>query len=158
MHWKRSVSVIASGAAAAAGLVWLVRGFRKAPVEREEWDSPRDALGAGPAELPKPALTFPDDVEEELMAADDAREDIGEDALDFETSTDPDDVDAAERMETVHTHEQRRLSDEPYDALDADDLGTEWLFRATASSPPERVATAEEVADRVLWEAENEKP
>ncbi len=158
MHWKRSVSVLTGGAAAAVGLVWLLRWFRKAPVEREDWDSPPVGVGQPPGELPKPALLFPDDVEEELMAADDARRDIGAGTLDLDTATEREEVDTGERMETVHTHERPRLSDEPYDALDADELGTEWLFRATGSSPPERPATPEEIADRALWEAENEKP
>jgi hypothetical protein len=152
MHWKRSASVLASGAAATMGLVWLLRLFRRTPVEREEWDSPPDdEKGREPGELPKTALTFPDDVEEDLTAADDARHDIGEEPLDLDTASEPEDIDG-ERMETVHTHEHPRLSDEPYDALDADDLGTEWLFRATESSPPERLLTPEELLEQASRE------
>jgi hypothetical protein len=155
MHWKRSASVLASGAAATFGLVWLMGLVRRKPVEREEWDSPPKE--PEPRELPKAALTFPDDVEEDLVAAEDARHDIGEEPLDLDTANEPEDIDAAERMETVHTHEHPHLADEPYDALDADDLGTEWLFRATETAPSERTLTPDELLEQAAGEANGQK-
>jgi hypothetical protein len=144
MDWKRSMSWLASGAAATVGLVWVTRWFRRRPVEREEWDSPPVA----PRELPKPALTFPDDIEEELTAADDARRDIGEEPLDLGTASEPGDVEPEESTETIHGDEHMLAPDEPYDAVDPDDLGTEWLFRATQSTPPQRPLTPEELTER----------
>jgi hypothetical protein len=157
MHWKRSATVLASGAAASFGLVWLTRMLRRAPVEREEWDSPPEDKGREPGELPKAALAFPDDVEDDFVAAEDARHDIGEEPLDLDTADEPEDVDVAEGMETVHAHEHPRVADEPYDALDADDLGTEWLFRATEASPPERPLTPDELIEQAAREANGHK-
>jgi hypothetical protein len=153
MVWKHSASWLASGAAATVGFVWLSRFFRRRSAEREAWDSPpMDAQSAGErpntaSELPKSALTFPDDVEEEV-AAQDARHDIGEEPLDLDTANDPESIEIPDDAVTVQPQELPIAQEEPYDALDADDLGTEWLFRATESHPAERTLTAEELAER----------
>jgi hypothetical protein len=152
------VSWLASGAAATIGLVWLTRLFRRKTAEREEWDSPPLEVRPGTQELPKAALTFPDDVDDEAMAAADARRDIGEKPLDLDAVSDPENVDLSENAETVHAHEAAEAQDEHYDALDADDLGTEWLFRATASSAPDRPRTPEELLERTAEEAARRKP
>lgn len=156
--WKRSVSWLASGAAATVGLVWLTRLFRRKSAEREAWDSPPVDATAHGGEIPKSALTFPDDVEEELVAAEDARHDIGDPALDLEAEDQSEELEAPDSAETVHAQERTVPIDEPYDALDSDELGTEWLFRATESHPTERVMTPEELAERAAEEASRHKP
>jgi hypothetical protein len=154
MVWKHSVSWLASGAAATVGFVWLSRLFRQRAAEREAWDSPPvDVQQDPPPELPKAALTFPDDVlEDEVVAARDARHDIGEEPLDLDTADEPEDIEISDDAATVHAQEHPIAPEEPYDALDADDLGTEWLFRATESHPAERTLTAEELAERAAAE------
>lgn len=153
MNLKRSMSLVASGAFVSAGLVWLTRLLRRKPAEREEWDAP--ALDAKTDPLPKPALAFPDDLEEDLAAAEDAQRDIGEDALDLDSAGESEEVDPPDTYETVHVQEQLVAPEEPYDAVDADDLGTQWLFRATQASPPERPLTPEELAERAALEERN---
>jgi hypothetical protein len=154
MVWKHSVPWLASGAAATVGFVWLSRLLRRKSAEREAWDSPPvDALSAGELstprpELPKSGLTLPDDVEEELAAQDDARRDIGEEPLDLDTANDPENIELSDEAVTVQPQEHLVAAEESYDAVDADDLGTEWLFRATESHPAERALTAEELAER----------
>jgi hypothetical protein len=56
--------------------------------------------------------------------------------FDFDTRADPEEVAEVERGRTVDALEHAVLPDEPYDALDAEDLGTAWLFRATETSGP----------------------
>jgi hypothetical protein len=158
MPLKHTMSWLASGAAATAGLVWMARLLRRKPAEREEWDSPTgDAPRSEARELPKPALTFPDDIEEDFAAAADARRDIGEEPLDLDTASDPRDVDPDDSSETVHGDEHLERADEHYDAIDSDDLGTEWLFRATQSAPRERAPTPEELAERAAAEDARDK-
>lgn len=140
---------LASGAFATAGLVWLTRLLRRKPVEREAWDSPPPAVK--PGELPKAALTFPDDVEEDLNAAEDAARDIGEGPLDLDGQDEPETLDPSESFETVHAGERPLPPEEPYDAVDPEDLGTEWLFRAIDA--PERAMTPDELAERAALEA-----
>jgi hypothetical protein len=149
MVWKQSVSWLASGAAATVGFVWLSRLLRQRSAEREAWDSPPvDVEKSLPHAQPKAALTVPDDAEDEISAARDARHDIGEESLDLDTANDPEDVEISDEAVTVQAQEHLISPEEPYDALDSDDLGTEWLFRATQSHPPDRPRTAEELAER----------
>ncbi len=148
MALKQTMSWLASGAAATAGLVWAARLLRQKPAEREEWDAPpEEPPRSERRELPKPVLTFPDDVEEDFTAAADARRDIGEEPLDVDTAGDPREVDLDDGAETVHADEHLERPEEHYDAIDSDDLGTEWLFRATQSAPRERPLTPEELAE-----------
>jgi len=63
--------------------------------------------------------------------------------LDFDARADPEELAEAERGRTVETVAHAVLPDEPYDALDAEDLGTEWLFRATETNGPSNPAPSE---------------
>jgi hypothetical protein len=155
MAWKQSISWLASGAAAAAGLVWTARFLRRAPVEREEWDTTA-APSTEPNETPQTVLPFPDDIEieeDEITASSDARRDIGEEPIHLDSANDPDDVDLLEGAETVRMQEHVDVAEDAYDAVDSDDLGAEWLHRATGSDQPERVLTPEELLERAVEEA-----
>jgi hypothetical protein len=158
MALKHTMSWLVSGAAATAGLVWVTRLLRRNAAEREAWDSPPDDVPRSERrELPKPALTFPDDLEDDFAAAADARRDIGEEPLDLDTASDPRDVDPDDGAETVHADEHLARPEENYDAIDSDDLGTEWLFRATQSAPRERPLTPEELAEHAAAESSRHK-
>jgi len=63
--------------------------------------------------------------------------------FDFDTRADPEEVAEVERGRTVDALEHPVLPEEPYDALDAEDLGTEWLLRATETSGPSGPAPSE---------------
>jgi hypothetical protein len=157
MAFKHTMRWLASGAAATAGLVWMARLLRRKSAEREEWDSPLgDAPRSERGELPKSALTFPDDAEEDFAAAADARQDIGEELLDLDMASDPRAVDP-DGAETVHGDEHLERPEEHYDAVDSDDLGAEWLFRATQSAPRARTPTPEELAERAAAEDGRDK-
>jgi hypothetical protein len=54
--------------------------------------------------------------------------------VDFDTRADPEELAESARGRTVDAFERGGQSDEPYDALDAEDLGTEWLLRAMQTS------------------------
>jgi len=62
--------------------------------------------------------------------------------IDFDLYDEPDGIDA---LDLAATYELERVdvADEPYDALDAEDVGTEWLLRATQTSAPERTDPSE---------------
>jgi len=122
-----------AGGAVLAGLVWAGRAF----VTRIR------GSGALPATLTENAGgTEAVDHGWEADALDDAARmdalhDMHEDAvsdIDFDLRADRDELAASERGRSVHALEQASFPDEPYDALDADDLGTEWLLRATQAS------------------------
>ena len=54
----------------------------------------------------------------------------------FDTQRDPEDVDRS-ALETARSNDRYGVPDEPYDALDAEDVGSEWLTRATQTSSSE---------------------
>ncbi|HEV8549521.1 MAG TPA: hypothetical protein VGQ57_10845 [Polyangiaceae bacterium] len=81
------------------------------------------------------------------IARHDALRDLGDGrALDFELDRiEPEDIDELdievseadiEVSETVGQLELPTAADEPYDAVDAEDVGAEWLLRATQTTPP----------------------
>jgi hypothetical protein len=90
-------------------------------------DERRSALIAEAAELDDAAR---EDALRDLHAGGD-----DEPALEFDTRRDPDDIDPSEVLETARSTEHVGSHDEPYDALDPEDVGAEWLLRATASAP-----------------------
>ncbi len=55
-----------------------------------------------------------------------------------DTLDDPEDIDQFDLDATVGTMEHASTADDSYDAVDAEDVGTEWLLRATQATPPER--------------------
>lgn len=160
MFRTMSVGLIA-GSAAMAGLVWAGRSLvtkvtrgRRAPepastpsVETVEagWegealddiaqrDSLHDMREGHAVELDR-GMRLDD------MARDDAFHDMGEDSsaeLELDTRADPEDIDVQdlEAAETVGALELPAAQDEPYDAVDAEDVGTAWLLRATQATPP----------------------
>jgi hypothetical protein len=78
------------------------------------------------------------DVNLDAIAREDALNDMGvldeEGDFDADTKVDPIDVDAEfDAFATVGPNEHAVPAEEQYDALDAEDVGTAWLRRATAS-------------------------
>jgi hypothetical protein len=141
MAWKSSVPWFGAVATLAAGYVWArwARGQRAG--------SPR---GSQLAPLVLELDELDEITEEDLlpvalerMARDDARRALetsqeGDDLeLDPPQWDDPDLDDLADRITTVESTEQMRPSDEPYDAVDAEDVGSAWLRRATQMEPLE---------------------
>ena len=77
----------------------------------------------------------------DAIAREDALHDMGEDDsddFDLDTRAEPEDIDVRdfEAAETVGPLELPTAMDEPYDAVDAEDVGTAWLLRATQATPP----------------------
>jgi hypothetical protein len=127
IQWKISALSIAAGAAATFGFVWLTRTRAKRML------------------LPAPAERFGVDLDEAARA--DALHDVGDhDALE-DIEVEPDDV---EPVRTGPFDEERFSLDEPYDAVDPEDIGTEYLRRATEAPPihpEEQFKEDETVAD-----------
>jgi hypothetical protein len=161
----RTMSVgLVAGSAAVVGLVWGGRALftrlkpqkgapqpaladgAEAGAEGEALDAAarRDALHdmrEGHAiEVDSDARDSFDDLDiEALEARDDPRdrrEERDEDGL--EADDDPEDIDieVLDFGETVGVLELPTAVDEPYDAVDAEDVGAAWLLRATQATPP----------------------
>lgn len=131
-----------AGGAAIAGLVWAGRAWA-ARLRGAKAGQPPISEAAPATELVDRGWEADalDDV-----ARRDALLDMNERAVsdfDFDTRADPEELAEAERGRTVDALEHPVLPDEPYDALDAEDLGVEWLFRATESSGPSGPAPSE---------------
>jgi hypothetical protein len=114
IHWKIAILPFALAAGATLGFVWLARARPK------------------PARAPLPLL----DADE--VAHHDALRDLERDGenVEFEFV----DAEALEPTELRSLHEETPTGDDQYDAVDPEDLGTEWLRRATeapSGSPPE---------------------
>ncbi len=143
MAWKTSIPWFGAVATFAAGYVWVrtMRGRRAA--------SPHASQSA-------PLLTELDEItEEDLLPVElDLEELAREDALnalapsldgraaddeldDPATWEDVDVDDSGDHVVTVESAEHLRPGDEPYDAVDAEDVGSAWLRRATQSEPLE---------------------
>jgi hypothetical protein len=152
-----SVGLIA-GSAAMAGLVWAGRSLftRRKP----QGPAPEAAPGPAPADAPADRadagwegealddvarrdalhdmregqaleLDIDFDGRAEPAAAEAAQvdDDIADDDLDIE-------IEEVDFGETVGALELPTAQDEPYDAVDAEDVGTAWLLRATQTTPP----------------------
>lgn len=149
MAWKSSIPLIASGVAAVGALVWLgqpvlrkllqrqagVRGGTWPP--REAWDTPI------PAEIP--AARFSPLTDDPARAQDDALRAVEDDlffSLD-DLGDDPEGIESPESAESVHAASHPKPADEPYDALDAEDIGRQWLLRATEASPADEAPPEE---------------
>jgi hypothetical protein len=70
------------------------------------------------------------------LAAEGAIFDENDEELVFDTRRDPQNVDWPQG-ETVQSNGHFSVADEHYDAIDAEDVGTEWLARATEAGPVE---------------------
>ena len=71
----------------------------------------------------------------------DALHDVGEghaESEEFDLRIEEEDVDVLDLGANVGPLDQADFADEPYDSLDAEDVGTEWLLRATQNSTPYR--------------------
>jgi len=116
IHWKVSALTITLGAAATVGFVWLARS----PLKRI------------------PARSSPREIPRESDPDADAKADAFRDFDDAETE--PSELDFAEPIDAAPA-ELRPLEDEafsnnePYDAVDPESLGSEFLRRATGSEP-----------------------
>jgi len=155
MTWRHSAGWLSGGMALSAGLVWLGR------VRRWRGDLPRTGqIGADEEEAKlarRARLEAKADeiVREERMArssiidevsqlCDAARNDALRDmhasedeelGLDADTRREPQEIGWLETGGTVRSTEHVGAQDEPYDAVDAEDAGSEWLLRATQSAP-----------------------
>jgi hypothetical protein len=114
IHWKLSVLPFALAAGATLGFVWLARTRPKL------------------ARAPLPLL----DADE--VAHDDALRDLERDGENVELEFAG--VEELEPAELSSLDEEKPTGDDQYDAVDPEDMGTEWLRRATeapAVSSPE---------------------
>jgi hypothetical protein len=181
MAWK-SMSPLITGSAALAlgvGFVWLKRSFgrKSEPALRAfEVHTLRPGRFEPGAFAPEPML---DGEALEQAARIDALHDLGgdedelddgeaeldavaeDDELDLDTARDPQDIDGAALTEMTRPAAHAQFAEEPYDALDAEDVGTEWLLRATQAEHVERPSTSEpfqggHVFDPALGEGDRE--
>jgi hypothetical protein len=123
IHWKLSALSVAVGAAATVGFVWLSRGARSRR---------RSALPATPSEHPPTS---------DEVARADALHDLegsGEDLpeLGLVQSVEVEEVDVRSLDEEPLAGDEPVLGDEHYDAMDPEEMGSEWLRRATESAEP----------------------
>ena len=156
----RTMSVgLLAGSAAMAGLVWAGRSLVARVTRRGQGSSPTAPARAADAGWEGEALDaiaqrdsvhdmregHAVELDESVRLADRAREDafhdMGEDGtveLDGDTRADPEDIEIEdiEPEETVGALELPTAQDEPYDAMDAEDVGAAWLLRATQATPP----------------------
>jgi hypothetical protein len=161
MAWKSTIPWLSSGAVVALGYLWA----RRTPGSRAGLPQlSRDAARRGHAgELRD--INLDPDVNLDAIAHADAVHDMGrlDDNADFDADTkvglaserDPSerdpldleldfDVDVDLEMDaTVGPNDHATLADEPYDALDAEDVGTAFLRRATQVEPSEDMDVGE---------------
>jgi len=135
MALKGMVPWVGGGAAMAVGLVWAQRALN--------WRGalPRRSKAVAP-ELPD--INLDPDVNLADRARDDALHDMGgldDNGVDFDADTQrqPASIDDLDVTPTVGPLEHMVQGDEQYDAMDAEDVGTAWLRRATQSEPAEVV-------------------
>jgi hypothetical protein len=133
MALKGMVPWVGGGAAMAVGLVWAQRALN--------WRGalPRKSQAVAP-ELPD--INLDPDVNLGDRARDDALHDMGgldDDEIDFDADTQrqPASIDEVDVTPTAGPLEHLLPADEQYDAMDAEDVGTAWLRRATESESVE---------------------
>jgi hypothetical protein len=119
IHWKVTALSLAFGAAATAGFVWLSRSFGS-----------RRRLSTPEPSAPHDKLATPDDV-----ARADALRDLRSDG-DLSESSGEEPIDVRSLDEEPLAGDEPVLGDEHYDAIDPEDIGTEWLRRATEAPEP----------------------
>jgi hypothetical protein len=122
IHWKLSALSLALGATATLGFVWLGTRARK----RRALDVVDASLGT-----PLPILDADDAARADAFRDLDVRED---ESVDFELG-EPDDIEGSEEgpVELRSLDEEALNGDEPYDAVDPESIGVEFLRRATES-------------------------
>jgi hypothetical protein len=151
IHWKISVLSVALGAAAAAGFVWLGRRPRRPLISRAAPALAGTSDYAGEERAEGGAHPIGYVAERDERAAWGADEAARLDALHDLEVADPEnaelDLEAAlERIEPIEIEpsddetvefrpleEESLTSDEPYDAVDPESIGSEFLRRATES-------------------------
>lgn len=133
MALKGTIPWVGGGAAVAVGLVWARHALN--------WRGrlPRSSKAASP-ELPNVNLNPDADLDD--RARDDALHDMGgfeNDEVDFDADTErqPSSLDAVETAVTAGPIEHVVPNEEPYDAMDPEDVGTAWLRRATETEVSE---------------------
>jgi len=153
IHWKISALSIALGATATLGFVWLGGRARKrahgaaAPLVGVGEDTSNAALGNFASDEARTDALRDFDADEVARA--DAMHDLfdasgtsaGNSELDFTESggVDGEPLDS-EPMEVRSLDEEALSGDEPYDALDPESIGNEFLRRATGASSSEVTA------------------
>lgn len=121
IHWKVSTLSLAFGAAATFGFVWLSRSSRS----RRRVSTPSPLPPTSSKHLP-----IPDDV-----ARTDAIRDLHGDSDMFE-AIEADELDMRSLDEQPLAGDEPVVGDEHYDAIDPEEMGTEWLRRATETAEP----------------------
>jgi len=141
MAWKATVPWLGGGAALAVGFVWLQKALRW----RES--SPRVSQAAPPSEVSDINLDPDVNVDFDEIAHSNALHDIGDldlgSSADFEWELPPEVGAPDDTGVTVGPSEHTIMADEPYDALEPEDVGTAWLRRATQSETSEEFDVAD---------------
>ena len=138
MAWKSTIPWLSSGAVIALGYLWA----RRTPGSRGGLPQlSRDAAREREAGHLHD-INFDPDVNLDAAARADAIHDMGgrDSDADFDADTVREPVDVETLLEmngTVGPMDHAVPADEPYDALDADDVATAWLRRATQVEPSE---------------------
>jgi len=173
MAWKSTVPWIV-GAVSTAGLAFVAHAFKRKELRLDHGQTVPLDLDATDADLPEvdvieldpreewdppPAdvLRLLQSLDDELRAEDDAARDIGEEFwVERDTLRDPGEIDVERGSGTVHTAVHPHAEEQRYDALDAEEIGREWLLRATQSATPEGWSPEDNLEGtheiRVLWD------
>jgi len=134
-----SIKILA-GSAAVAGLVWAQRALRGRLQQAKAGRGPRvDSERAAPASGPDGKAEALDEIAlaEALRDIRDMRQRRLEEMA-VDPRDEPEDIDGVPRTADVGYFDHAAAPDEQYDALDAEDMGTEWLQRATQTSAANR--------------------
>ena len=120
IQWKLSAVSFALGAVTSVGFVWLRRSLTRRAERRAELEAPFD---------PKRA------------ARSDALHDVAESELDFIEAADaePSEVEPSELLSYEQETFEPAKGGERYDAVDPEEVGAEWLQRATESAAVDSV-------------------
>ena len=138
MAWKTTIPWFGAVATLTAGYVWTRWARARRP------GLPQASQTATPKLLPDeiPALPFAKlELDLDAMAEDDAQRAMEPERSFLEPELDIDwddpEIDVDDSGTTAHVTEHLHATDEPYDAVNAEDLGAAWLRRATQSEPLE---------------------
>lgn len=125
IQWKMTAVSFAVGAVATVGFVWLRRSLARRAHQQADSAAPFDA---------------------EAAARSDALHDVADSELDFVETAELDaEVEPTDLLSFEQEMFERETAGERYDAVDPEEVGTEWLQRATEAAAVDSVpgSTAE---------------